>query len=119
MTLDSLFSEIDTASELYAFKRMLRVRAFQLIDSHFEKYSEPVEAPADQWSIAVIDQDVPDSYGDTGEIVKLSANGYTVRGKETGDHSDLSYSNLDTEGLLLVVGHLEEVRKEIERKFPL
>lgn len=114
MTLDNLFSGIDSASELYALKRMLRDRAFQLINYHFKKYPEPVEANADQWSIAVIDEDVLDNYGDPGEIVKLSANGYVVRGKDTGDHSDKNYPDLDTDVLLQVVAHLEEVRNEVE-----
>ena len=114
MTLDNLFSEIDTASELYALKRMIRDRAFQLINYHFKKYSKPVEAKEDQWSIAVIDEDVVDSYGDEGEIIRLSADGYVVRSKETGDHSDKNYADLDTDVLLQVVAHLEEVRQEVE-----
>ena len=116
MTLDNLFSEIDTASELYALKRMVRDRALQLIDTHFTAHPVAIASGEDEDDelVPLIEDEVSDDYGDEGEIIRLSADGYVVRGKETGDHSDMSYADLDTDVLLQVVAHLEEVRQEVE-----
>ncbi|WP_216726105.1 hypothetical protein [Hymenobacter siberiensis] len=44
----------------------------------------------------------------------MSATGYVVRSKETGDHSDKNYGDLDTDVLLQVLQKLEEVAAEQE-----
>lgn len=114
MTLDNLFSEIDTASELYALKRMVRDRAFQLIENHFADNSKPICNKEEDYALALTNDDATDNYGDSAQIIGLSSEHCTVRNNETGDHSDLPYSSLDTDVLLQVVAHLEEVRNEVE-----
>lgn len=111
-----MFAGLETAEDLFALKRGIRDRALQLIDTHFEKCPEAVtnerENEDNTYIEAIIEADVTDRYGDSAEIIKLSADGYTVRHDETCEHCDMTYGRLDTDVLLQVVQKLEEVALE-------
>jgi hypothetical protein len=110
--LETMFAEIESASELRQIKGVLRNRALSLIEDYFALHPGLVTNEEEGYGLPLIDEEVQGRYGDPAQLIGLGPAGYIARARETDEHSDHPYNELNTDTLLEVLEHLEAINHQ-------